>query len=174
RRSPLDASFLIDRPLDLISRILEPSSSELADLMRAAHTMREHLVLLPKHPPGYGMIHGDVIPTNIVLGPGGALTLLDFDFCGPGWRAFDVATFLRDARERQATDGTAFLDGYQEMRRLSGWELKALPLFMAIRSLFRLGNWGPRLDEWGTSARPAGLIARHLAEILRDLGQVTR
>ena len=33
------------------------------------------------------------------------------------------------------------------------------------RELFRLGNWGPRLEEWGTQALPDEAIERHLARI---------
>ena len=105
-----------------------------------------------------------MIPTNVLVAPDGRLTLLDFDFCGPGWRAFDVATYLHVARDERATEasGRDFLAGYQEVRPLADWELAAIPLFVAVRELFRLGNWGPRVEEWGTQALPEEMIDRHL------------
>lgn len=119
-------------------------------------------------------MHGDVIPTNVLVGPDGSLTIVDFGFCGQGWRIFDVATFLWDADACQATGDVAeaFVDGYQDVRALADWELAANPLFAAIRSLFRLGNWGPRVDEWGSQALPDDLIKRQLARIRADLARL--
>jgi Ser/Thr protein kinase RdoA (MazF antagonist) len=102
------------------------------------------------------------------------MTLLDFDFCGPGWRVFDVATYLHAAQDERSTEATgrAFLAGYQEVRTLVDWELAAIPPFVAVRELFRLGNWGPRLEEWGTQALPEEAVMRHLERIRRALAQL--
>jgi Ser/Thr protein kinase RdoA (MazF antagonist) len=101
------------------------------------------------------------------VAPGGALTLLGFDFCGPGWRAFDVATYLHAVGERRLPEasGRAFEAGYESVRPLPTWERAGIPLFVAMRAIFRLGNWGWRLAEWGTSALPDEALARHLARI---------
>ena len=91
---------------------------------RSAWSSGLRMAALPREAPGYGLVHGDVIPTNVLVGPDGALTLLDFDFCGPGWRAFDVATYLhvRSDERGGAASGPAFLSGYQEVRPLEDWE----------------------------------------------------
>ena len=108
------------------------------------------------------------------MAPDGRLTLLDFDFCGPGWRAFDVATYLRVARDDRSTEasGDAFPAGYEEVRAVADWEQAAIPLFVAVRELFRLGNWGPRIEEWGTQAFPDEMIDRHLKWIEEAMGRL--
>ena len=162
-RPALGADLLIDRSLALVERLLRPDLDDLVDLHQVAAVLRQRLGSLPREMPGYGLVHGDIIPTNVLVGPDGKLTLLDFDFCGQGWRAFDVATYLWDAQARQTAGAAAqaFLDGYQEV-----------PLFAAVRGLFRLGNWGPRLNEWGSDALPDDLIKRQVASIRADLARL--
>ncbi len=173
-RPALDAGLLIDRSLALVEPLVRHLPDRLAELRRAAELLRQHVAALPRETPGYGVIHGDIIPTNVLVRPDGELTLLDFDFFGRGWRSFDVATFLRDAQTRQTPDepARAFLAGYQEERALADWELAALPLFVAVRGLFRLGNWGRRVDEWGTSVLPDDLIERQIAAIRDDTARL--
>ena len=31
---------------------------------------------------------------NVHVSPTGEMVMFDFDFCGPGWRGYDVATYL--------------------------------------------------------------------------------
>ena len=171
-RAPLDAGVLVDRSLDQIAGFLGHRPADLDALRRAAGLLRRRMAALPREGPGYGLVHGDVIPTNVLVAPDGGLTLLDFDFCGPGWRAFDVATYLHGAQDERPTEATgpSFVAGYQDIRPLADWELAAIPLFVAVRELFRLGNWGWRSEEWGTSALPDGTIERHLARIRGAVG----
>ena len=63
-------------------------------LHECATSLRPGLDPLPKEPPAYGVIHGDVIRANALVGDDGTVTVLDFDFCGIGWRAYDVASYL--------------------------------------------------------------------------------
>lgn len=173
-RPPLDAGLLVDRSLAAIAGLLDERPADLAELRRAGELLRRQLASLPTDPPGYGLVHGDAIPTNLLVEPGGGLTLLDFDFCGAGWRVFDVATFLHavpDSRSAE-TAGPAFLAGYQDVRPLVDWELAAIPLFVAVRELFRLSNWGWRVEEWGTSALPDDALARHLAAIKQAMARL--
>ena len=41
-----------------------------------------------------GLCHGEIYTGNIHRNELEALTIFDFDFCGYGWRAYDVASFL--------------------------------------------------------------------------------
>jgi Ser/Thr protein kinase RdoA (MazF antagonist) len=166
-RAPLDAALLLDRSIEQIGGFLGHRPADLDMVREAAALLSRRLSTLPRDLPGYGLIHGDVIPSNILVAPGGTLTLLDFDFCGPGWRVFDVATYLHAVGERQVPEpsGLAFLAGYEAVRPLPAWEREAIPLFVAVREVFRLGNWGWRLAAWGTSALPDEALVRHLTRI---------
>lgn len=173
-RVPLDAALLVDRSLEQITTFLGDRPADLDGLGRTAGLLHRRLAGLPLEPPGYGLVHGDVIPTNVLAAPDGGLTLLDFDFCGPGWRAFDVATYLHVTGGDRSTEasGCDFLAGYQDVRLLADWELAAIPLLVAVRELFRLGSWGPRVAEWGTQALPESQIERHLMQIKAAMEQL--
>lgn len=174
-RPRLDAALLIDQPLAMVDGLFDHDPEALEELRRIGAQIGREIEALPREGPGYGLIHGDVIPTNVLMQQDGRLALLDFDFCGLGWRAFDVATFLRDA-ETQAgseTTGGAFLAGYQDVRPLAAWERSALPIFMAARGFYSLSNWRWRVEEWGTSALPPGLLSRLVSAIRSDTARIT-
>jgi Ser/Thr protein kinase RdoA (MazF antagonist) len=78
---------------------------------------------------------------NAHLADDGAVTLYDFDSGGPGWRAYDLATFLMEARKHPQADALweAYLHGYTEQRSLGAREHEAIPLFLAARYYWSIG-----------------------------------
>ena len=69
--------------------------------------------------------------------------MLDFDLCGPGWRAYDVASFVQAC-------GEAFIEGYASIRGLSDVESAALPAFEGV-DLESVGAEGRALATAGES-----------------------
>ncbi len=132
-----------------------PEETTRINFMRqSADRITQRLNHLPKRPPYYGMIHGDVIRANAQVGDNGQVTLLDFDLCGPGWRAYDIASYLITVK---GTAGgkeleQAFLDGYTSIRHLDSLELETIPLFEAARAIFTLGVPVLNIDHWGKAA----------------------
>jgi Ser/Thr protein kinase RdoA (MazF antagonist) len=113
--------------------------------------LRPRLQALPREGTGYGIIHGDVIRSNAQVMPSGEVAVLDFDFCGIGWRAYDVATYRGEVRFWQASPAAeeAFLSGYEAVRPLADWERAALPLLEAARHIQALGTRAIHVNEWG-------------------------
>ena len=107
---------------------------------------------MPKEPPAYGVVHGDVIRANALVGEDGTVTVLDFDFCGIGWRAYDVASYLLTIRNTptEAEFAEAFLAGYTDIRALTPEEREAMPLFEAVRAIFAIGTPAKYVDHWGS------------------------
>ena len=108
---------------------------------------------LARQRPAYGLIHGDVIRANALVSEPGQVTIIDFDLCGPGWRAYDLAGYLltiRDTPEEQAFEG-AFLAGYQQERPLSPAEQQLLPAFEAVRAIFSIGIPAMNIHHWGSA-----------------------
>ena len=99
----------------------------------------------------YGLIHADLVPENVMLGPQG-LTMIDFDDGGWGYRSFELATAAnRTLREdRSQVLIAALLDGYASRREIAPSELL---LFQALRGFTYVGWIVPRLDEPGVSQR---------------------
>jgi len=107
---------------------------------------------LPKTTPYYGMIHGDIIRANAQVSKNEKVTILDFDLCGPGWRVYDIASFLITL---QGSDNEefkqAYLDGYTMIRSLDDFERGLIPLFETIREVFTIGIPVMNLHHWGKS-----------------------
>jgi Ser/Thr protein kinase RdoA (MazF antagonist) len=75
----------------------------------------------------------------------GAFTFYDFDCCGWGYRAYDLAVFPWAFATRQNTTdrikamGRAFLKGYVRRRTLGATDVDAIAAFVAIRQIWLLG-----------------------------------
>lgn len=87
------------------------------------------------------------------------LTFFDFDVCGQGWRAYDLAVFYWGAAMGKSRLGwsdeqverlwEAYLEGYLERRSLGESDLQAIPLFMVLRHFWFLGVQTANWDYWG-------------------------
>ena len=108
----------------------------------------------------YGLIHADALSENILIHDG-ALSLIDFDDGGWGFRDFDLATFLM--RFLAAPDypalRAALLEGYATRRRV---DPATLDLFILLRALTYPGWIIPRLSEPGGDERSTRAIATAL------------
>jgi len=117
----------------------------------------------------WGLCHGDLYTGNIHRNSQGTLTLLDFDFCGYGWRAYDIASFLgifgggvpremlarSEILARRDRRREAFLRGYESTRSLSAAEIEAVTtVFVPFRRIFNMGYlYHQLLYVWGNRLR---------------------
>lgn len=98
-------------------------------------------------PQRYGLIHADLHPEN-VLADGDRLTVIDFDDAGYGWHAYELAVAVYHHLDHPNFNAivAALAAGYREVRPLGSREVDAMPHFLTIRSLARLGWVGQRPD----------------------------
>jgi Ser/Thr protein kinase RdoA (MazF antagonist) len=103
--------------------------------------------------PHYGLIHGDVIRTNAQVADDGTVTVLDFDLCGPGWRAYDIASYLAVIRglPNEVELANAFINGYEQVRLITSVERETLPVFEAVRMIFSIGVPAMNVSHWGSA-----------------------
>jgi Ser/Thr protein kinase RdoA (MazF antagonist) len=75
----------------------------------------------------------------------------DFDCCGVGWRAYDIAVFRWAARfsKKENEQWQAFLKGYQAERSLAEADLQVVPLFIGIRHIWLMGLHTGNGHDWG-------------------------
>src|SRR5215208_4183572 len=151
-RPVIDVAATVDEAVTAAERALIERPDVVAYLNECATKLRPRLDPLPKGPPAYGVIHGDVIRANALVGDDGTVTVLDFDFCGIGWRAYDIASYLLTVRNTptEADFAEAFLAGYTDIRALTPDEPKAMPLFEALRAIFAIGTPAKYVDHWGS------------------------
>ncbi|MEM9247389.1 MAG: phosphotransferase [Pseudomonadota bacterium] len=123
------------------------SASEAAALIDARDRLR--LALHAQGDADTGMIHADLLADN-VLDTGANLSLIDFDDCGVGLRAYDLATALISYVERADFFALrdALLEGYATERSLPPGEVAQVMRCVAVRGLASCG--------WAASRAGAG------------------
>jgi Ser/Thr protein kinase RdoA (MazF antagonist) len=99
-----------------------------------------------------GACHGNLHGRNAHLATDGTITLFDFECCGPGWRAYELAMFRwwQHFTGQPEEYWTTYLAAYQERRRFSAADVAAIPLFVAVRHIRLLGAgvWLADLGRW--------------------------
>ena len=137
-RYHLDLHMLLEQPMGLIRQSMGASRPDaLSFLERTARQLKEQVQRLSRDGGAYGIIHADLHGRNNHITLDNRLTLFDFDHCGFGWRAYDLAVFVGG----QALEiREAFVEGYQSVRRLSDAELAAIPTFVKIRPIWDTGD----------------------------------
>lgn len=166
---------LLDDPLAAFANAIPPQAAIAAELEAAAAVLRPHLAALPQTAPAFGLVHGDVIPSNALLRPDGALCLIDYDLCGLGWRTMDIATFLNEAAYWQMGTAAedAFLAAYEAHRPLSTQERASLPVLGAARNIWALGNSAAHVNTWGSHIYFSDrVIAGELQRLRQHLAQL--
>jgi len=170
----LDSRWLVRDSIALLGRV-----GLAADAMRgfrdAARRIHRRLARLPRTSPGWGILHGDAIPTNVrFAGTPPAAAWYDFEFCGIGWRAHDIASFRHfqlyanwdDAGARAVW--RAFLRGYSSVRPIASWERRAIPVLTASRQLWIAGLHAWFCGQYGHKYFGPAVLAQRLG-LLRKL-----
>lgn len=157
RRPAWDENSLLHHPLGIIRPFLKKKDREF--LEKSVDLLTTRLEGLPE-----GFCHGDIDPGNVLFDDKGRCKIYDFDFCGFGPRAYDLATFLYEVEWAQWPErmGHAFLEGYGAtdpffLRRLA-----------PIRGLWFLGLVAAKIDDLGHYELSHYYLDRHL-NLLRRL-----
>jgi Ser/Thr protein kinase RdoA (MazF antagonist) len=163
-RPPLDLSTLLDRSITALDHVFGQRSADWVWLQQVATAVRSHIAALPTEPPWYGLCHGDAGSANAHVSADGRLTLFDFDMCGVGWRAYDIATFCIDEPEAIVE---ACLEGYETVRPLTAAERAAIPWFQIMQSIWVLGLRADYVNEWG-SALLSDRLVNHIFTFIKQ------
>jgi Ser/Thr protein kinase RdoA (MazF antagonist) len=155
-----------------------------ADLVSAAGQRLDAALLQIEKVPGQaGLVHGDLHQWNVVY-RGGVAAAIDFDDCGIGAYALDMASSLvylrcpsvgnHDHRRSYPAMAEAFLNGYAAVRSLPRDLDQQLSHALAARQLSLLRwivcDWpGIESEPWGAAALAAALreLEAYLAGLLR-------
>lgn len=144
-RPPLTLEYLLEDSVKALIPFLKHRSADLSYLLGVSGQIEYRLRDLPQKPPFWSVCWGDPHSGNAHFTPDNQLTLFDFDQCGYGWRAFDLAKFL------QVSLGTglskkvreAFLAGYQAVCAITAMELSSL---QALTQTAHIWTWAISLN----------------------------
>jgi Ser/Thr protein kinase RdoA (MazF antagonist) len=127
-RQPLNLQYLLYGSLETIRPYLQHRKQDLDYLEQTIAKIAVQLAHLPQKPPFWSVCWGDPHSGNVHFTPDDRPTLFDFDQCGYGWRAFDLAKFLQVSLGAGIGGNIrdAFFDGYQTVQPLSELEFDAL------------------------------------------------
>jgi Ser/Thr protein kinase RdoA (MazF antagonist) len=169
-RFRLDATALIDAPLVTTLPLLSHRPDDRDELAQLAERLKRRLADVPTGALAVGACHGDLTGSNASVDDDGTVTFYDFEYCGVGWRAYDLASFrwsMALGRSRMGLDDealwTAFLAGYREGRAVNDVDLAIVPVFVAIRHLWYLGLQTANWDYWGRHEVDDAFFDRELA-----------
>jgi Ser/Thr protein kinase RdoA (MazF antagonist) len=180
---PCDLEHLLDLPFRALAPLLEDRPEDGCFLRDLGERLRAGVAGVPHGALDWGFCHGDFRPANAFLDEErSAWTIFDFEVCGTGFRAYDLATFrfylVGGGRyENHEALWRAFLDGYAEQRPLNSADLAAIPLFVALRPIRVFGtllqtarrNWD--LEAWGPARAgplPGTEFFNGVLQFLRD------
>ncbi len=145
RRQPLSLEYLLDQSLGIIEPYLRFRPENIAYLRGVIDQLKDKLSELPKELPYWTICWGDPHSGNVHFTPDNQLTLFDFDQCGYGWRAFELAKFLQVALRagiaRKVRD--SFVEGYQTVQSFTPEEMNALQAFTQTAHIW---NWCVSLE----------------------------
>jgi Ser/Thr protein kinase RdoA (MazF antagonist) len=170
QRPALDLEQLLERPLRLVTSAIAHRPEDVAYVEGLGDRLKSRIEGAPDLEIGF--CHGDFHGGNACEADG-SFTFFDFDCCGWGYRAYDVAVFpwafaiSENTTERIAAMGRSFLGGYIRHRKLGDMDIDAIPAFVAIRQVWLMGLHIGAGDRFGWGWINDGYFDRHL-KVLRD------
>ncbi|HEU4328927.1 MAG TPA: phosphotransferase [Roseiflexaceae bacterium] len=170
-RFRIDLAHLLEEPLAALGRLLAQRPGDRRSLEELAGRIRAALACLPLDTLEQGFCHGDCHGGNAHTGAAQELTFFDFDCCGHGWRAYDLAVFrwstCLHSKEKEQALWPPFLRGYLSVRALAAADLRAVPLFVGARQIWLMGLHADGAPVWGHGSLDDAYFERALA-FLRD------
>lgn len=173
-RPTLDAKYLVENSVAEILPFLESRSKAYMEGLR--ERLCESWPDIPAEEGVFGICIGDVNAKNFHIDDRQRITLFDFDQCGYGYRAFEIAKFIASVRSHKLKDELveAFLAGYRQRRRLDRAEELAIPYFTVVAVLWvmaiqatnanRIGHKYLEKPFWEKSiAILQSLVAQHIS-----------
>jgi Ser/Thr protein kinase RdoA (MazF antagonist) len=151
-RRAYDETELLDRPLSALQPFVASRSADWTFLQAFADRMRARMAAMADNGLDWGVCHGDLAARNLLKTEDDRLAVLDFDHCGPGYRAYDFAEMFGAAVWKKRSDlWDAFWSGYTQRRPLTPADRDAVPVFLALRHLSMLGMIAERSSYLGTA-----------------------
>jgi len=129
-------------------RMPEMSQEQSKTILAARDRLRTVLMEQGISSQNYGVIHGDLLPQNILVHDS-VLSPIDFDDCAFGYHLYDISVALINVSAEvnfpEILD--SFVREYRKHRDFSDQMLQTLPLFILIRQFMQIGWFNSRVSS---------------------------
>ncbi|MBH8552536.1 phosphotransferase [Nostocaceae cyanobacterium CENA357] len=150
-RPVLNNEYLLDWSILKIKSLYQDRAKDINYFQQQIEIIKSQLleIKLSLLAPEYGICVGDVHSGNAHFTKQNQPTLFDFDQCGYGWRAFDIAKFLHAAMKMKIdiTVRHSFIEGYQAIRQLNETEIASIPIFIKAAHIWVMGISANAVDD---------------------------
>jgi Ser/Thr protein kinase RdoA (MazF antagonist) len=139
-RVSYDLDTLLERPIAALRPYLAHRLADWQYLVDVADEIRAGVPKLLPNGLDWGIIHGDPFSANARITPDNQVTWYDFDFCGFGWRALDLAHAYASAQDHKDPRSVwnAFLKGYRSQRSINESDLAVMPFLSAAADIWSM------------------------------------
>ncbi|MGH2487239.1 MAG: phosphotransferase enzyme family protein [Ktedonobacterales bacterium] len=145
---------------------------DMSELRVIAGELTEHMERLAASGGDIGPCHGDMQGGNANTTSDGVVNFYDFEYCGLGLRAYEIAVFFWGAAlgvsrlgwDQPTVDHLweAYLRGYEEARPLRAIDREAILPLVAARELWYLGIIAASWAHSGPPSDPDAVCDREL------------
>lgn len=169
QRQPLNSDYLLESSFLTIAPYLKNRPLDLNCLADIVFQLKAQLQNLPQNPPFWGICWGDPHSGNAHFTPDDQITLFDFDQCGYGWRAFDIAKFLQVSLQSGLSKKVreAFLVGYEGINPLTELEKSNI---QALTQTAHIWAWAISIinaEQFNYSRLDPSYFTRYLQQLKR-------
>lgn len=144
KRINIEQKFLITDPYTRIKNSsININTTDLKTLDDIVKRLEKEVSIfaLKRIPSSWGVIGGDFHQYNYLIHNKYVVNLIDFDLCGYGWNAYDIAVFRWSLlnKKQETLKWNKFLEGYLSVKQLCDEELKIIPALVKARQIWMMG-----------------------------------
>jgi len=168
QRPELDFLHLVEEPVALYAPYLDTDTRRYLQGLQLR--LRQEWPNLERVSGVYGICTGDINTRNFHITDKNQITLFDFDQCGFGYRAFELAKFASSIHfhDNKQQLFHAFVKGYQQIRKVSKDELEAIAIYEMAAVIWVLGITAKNVNRIGLKYMEKPYWGRKI-EILKAL-----
>ncbi len=158
-RPPHDLGYLLERPVVTLRPVIGRFPTWVARFEALVERLKTRCEQARGQLSDWGFCHGDLHCGNARVA-GNQLALIDFEFCGSGWRVYDLATYRWAARLRNVEEQAwkPFSEAYLQLRPSARGDLGLVPLFVILREIWLQGYFATHAAASGNGFQNEGYV----------------
>lgn len=165
--------ILLNDSLIKISKFLSDESEEMRFMKSTQAFLIQEWHNIDFSKMRQGIVHLDIWFDNLNVDEEGRATIFDFDFCGNGLLALDIAYYVKQLHNVERYEEKeyqpkvdSFMIGYESVNPISDEEKRLIPILGISLYYFYLGVQCHRYDNWSNSFLSENYLKRFINGII--------